>query len=43
MSIILRLDRVIDGIQKTTDGLARTGGERYEEYKRILEELKLLR
>ena len=37
------LDRVIDGIQKTTDGLARTGGERYEEYKRILEELKLLR
>ena len=33
------LDRVTDGLQKTVDGLARTGGERYEEYKSILEEL----
>ena len=37
------LDRVIDGIQKTVDGLARTGGEKYEEYNTILRELKLLR
>ena len=36
------LDRVIDGIQKTTDGLARAGGEKYEEYIAILEELKVI-
>lgn len=33
------LDRVIDGIRKTTDGLAQAGGEKYEAYKTILEEL----
>ena len=37
------LDRVIDGIQKTTDGLARTGGEKYEEYAALLAQLKTLR
>ena len=37
------LDRVIDGIQKTTDGLAHTGGERYVEYQKLLEELKSLK
>ncbi len=37
------LDRVIDGVQKTVDGLARTGGEKYEEYNHILNQLKLLR
>ena len=36
------LDRVIDGLQKTVDGLARTGGEKYEEYKQVLEELHIL-
>ena len=34
------LQRVTDGLQKTVDGLARTGGEKYEEYKQIVEELK---
>ena len=34
------LDRVTEGLQKTVDGLSRTGGEKYKEYKRILEELK---
>ena len=34
------LERVTDGLQKTVDGLSRTGGEKYEEYKTILEELK---
>ena len=33
------LERVIGGLQKTVDGLGRTGGEKYEEYKQILEEL----
>lgn len=33
------LQRVTDGLQKTVDGLARSGGETYEEYKQILEEL----
>ena len=37
------LDRVIDGVQKTVDGLARTGGEKHEEYNHILNQLKLLR
>ena len=37
------LDRVIDGVQKTVDGLACTGGEKYEEYNHILNQLKLLR
>ena len=34
------LDRVISGIQNTVEGLTRTGGEKYEEYKAILEELQ---
>ena len=34
--------RVTDGIAKTVDGLQRTGGERYEEYKQILEQLRSL-
>ena len=33
------LQRVTDGLQKTVYGLARSGGETYEEYKQILEEL----
>lgn len=37
------LDRVIDGMQTTVDGLSRAGGDKYEEYKAILEELKTLR
>ena len=37
------LDRVIDGMQQSVDGLSRAGGEKYEEYKAILEELKKLR
>ena len=37
------LDRVIEGIQKTTDGLARTGGGKYEEYAALLAQLKALR
>lgn len=37
------LDRVIDGVQKTVDGLSRTGGEKYEEHRAILDKLKLLR
>ena len=36
------LDRVTGGLQKTVDGLAPTGGEKYEEYTRILAELKAL-
>ena len=36
------LNRVVDGIQKTVTGLAPTGGEKYEEYKAVLEELKKL-
>lgn len=34
------LARVTEGIQTAVDGLSRTGGERYEEYKTILEELQ---
>lgn len=34
------LARVTEGIQTAVEGLARTGGERYEEYKMILEELQ---
>ena len=30
------------GIQTQVDGLARTGGEKYEEMKAVLEELKKL-
>ena len=37
------LDRVIDGMQQSVDGLSRAGGEKYKEYKAILEELKKLR
>ena len=37
------LDRVIGGLEKTVGGLARTGGEEYEKYSKILEELKALR
>ena len=37
------LDRVICGMQTTVDGLSHTGGERYEEYKAILEELKAIK
>lgn len=36
------LNRVIGGLQTTVDGLSRTGGEKYEEYKQILEELRKL-
>ena len=34
------LERVRYGLQVSVDGMARTGGEKYEEYKTILEELK---
>ena len=34
------LDRVIGGMQTTVEGLSRSGGEKYEEYKAILDELK---
>ena len=34
------LERVRYGLQVSVDGMARTGGEKYEEYKAILEELK---
>ena len=37
------LDRVISGMQTTVDGLSRTGGEKYEEYRAILEELKAIK
>ncbi|MBQ8834541.1 MAG: SAM-dependent methyltransferase [Oscillospiraceae bacterium] len=36
------LARVTEGIQTAVDGLSRTGGERYEEYKAILKELQEL-
>lgn len=32
--------RVLHGLRVTVDGLSRTGGEKYEEYKKILEELE---
>ena len=32
-------DRVVAGIRTSVDGLARTGGEKYEEMKKILDEL----
>lgn len=32
--------RVIDGLEKTVKGLSRTGGEKYAQYRSILEELK---
>ena len=31
--------RVVDGLKTTVDGLARTGGEKYEHYSGILQEL----
>lgn len=31
--------RVINGLKKTVDGLSRTGGEKYEHYRSVLEEL----
>ena len=34
------LQRVIAGLETTVKGLSRTGGEKYEEYKAILDELK---
>ena len=34
------LARVISGLQTTVDGLSRTGGEKYEEFKAVLDELK---
>ena len=34
------LERVRYGLQVSVDGMARTGGEKYEEYRAILEELK---
>ncbi len=37
------LERVIGGLQITVDGLVRTGGEKYEKYLQILEELKKMR
>lgn len=36
------LARVTEGIQTAVDGLSRTGGERYEEYNKILDELRTL-
>lgn len=33
-------DRVVGGIQTTVDGLARSGGEKYEYYRSVLEELQ---
>lgn len=36
------LERVISGLQTTVDGLAHSGGEKFEEYRVILEELKQL-
>ena len=36
------LSRVIDGISKNVEGLSRSGGEKYEEMKQILEDLKKL-
>ena len=32
-------DRVVGGIKTSVEGLARTGGEKYEELKKILDEL----
>ena len=32
-------DRVVGGIRMSVEGLARTGGEKYEEMKAILDEL----
>ena len=32
-------DFVLSGLQRTVEGLSRTGGEKYEEYKAVLEEL----
>ena len=37
------LDRVIGGLQTTVNGLSRAGGEKYEEYNTILNQLKSLR
>lgn len=37
------LDRVIGGLQTTVNGLSRAGGEKYEEYNDILNQLKSLR
>ena len=34
------LERVLYGLQVSVDGMARTGGEKFEEYKAILEELQ---
>ena len=36
------LERVVGGIQTQVDGLSRTGGEKYEEMKAVLEDLKKL-
>jgi tRNA (adenine22-N1)-methyltransferase len=36
------LARVVGGIQTQVDGLARTGGEKYEEMKAVLDDLKKL-
>ena len=36
-------DRVVGGIRTSVDGLARTGGEKYEEMKKILDELLEIR
>ena len=33
-------ERVLYGLRTTVEGLARTGGEKYEEYKQILDELE---
>jgi len=35
------LRRVIGGLEKTVEGLSRTGGKKYEEYRSVLDELKL--
>ena len=36
------LERVLFGLRKSVEGLSKTGGEKYEELKAVLEELKLL-
>lgn len=36
------LDRVTGGLQQTVEGLSRSGGEKYEEYRAILRELRKL-
>lgn len=37
------LDRVLFGLERSVEGLSKTGGEKYEEWKEILEELRKLK